>query len=84
MKDIDIQEFDGDAFEHDPADLPQPDDTEDVALEKFARRISRVTGIPAASLLPRLRRLTIAEQLRQERLNLPDSSEPRKRPQNPS
>lgn len=72
----DIHEVDGDDFNHDPADLPHPDDTEDVALQKFARRISRVTGIPAAGLLIRLHRMTIAWQLREETLNPHEAADP--------
>ena len=66
MPDARIADSDDDDFEHDPADLPHADDTEDVALQKLVRRMSRITGVTAEELTPGLRCLVVAEQLRLE------------------
>ena len=66
MADFEISEFDNDDDQPDPADSPHADDTEDVALQKLVRRMSRIMGVNAEELMPGLRRLVVAEQLRQE------------------
>ena len=66
MKDEEDHDLDDDEIEHDPEDLAHPDDTEDVAMQKLARRMSKIMGISEFDLLPRLRRLVVAEQLRDE------------------
>lgn len=65
MVDIEASETgdDDDDIEHDPADLPHVDDTEDVALQKLVRRMSRITGVTAEELMPGLRCLVVAGQL---------------------
>ncbi len=67
MSGVGPQEFDDGDIEHDPADLPHPDDTEDVAMKRLARRMARIMGIPPDELRPGLSRLVVAEQLRQEK-----------------
>ena len=63
MLDAHIADSDDDDIAHDPADLPHADDTEDVALQKLVRRMSRITGVTAEELMPGLRCLVVAEQL---------------------
>jgi hypothetical protein len=77
MADIDQSDVYDDEDDHEPADLPHPDDTEDIAMRKLARRMSRIMGVPAAELLPSVSRLVVVEQLRQEALD-EASSNPRK------
>lgn len=66
MKDGDTHGFDDAEVEHDPEDLAHSIDTEDVAMQKLARRMSKIMRISELDLLPRLRRLVAAEQLRNE------------------
>lgn len=77
MADIDQSDGYDDEDGYEPADLPHPDDSEDVAMGKLARRMSRIMGVPAAELLPSVSSLVVAEQLRQEALDEASSNPPR-------